>query len=71
MKAQDEESLNYWVGLLLIFSAGTFLYVSTMHILPESSKTGDGKNMAKAQQLFVTVLGMISPYILHQALDFD
>jgi hypothetical protein len=25
------------VGLLLIFSAGTFLYVSTMHILPESN----------------------------------
>ncbi|KAI9020467.1 Zinc/iron permease [Hyaloraphidium curvatum] len=27
--------LNKWTGILLLFSAGTFLFVSTVHILPE------------------------------------
>lgn len=64
MKNQAQDSLNRYVGLLLIFSAGTFLYVSTMHILPESShQTKDKVKMG--QQLFVTVLGMVSPYLLH------
>lgn len=43
MKNLDQNSLNKYVGLLLIFSAGTFLYVSTMHILPESSKASKDK----------------------------
>ena len=25
----------FWVGILLIISAGSFLYVATIHILPE------------------------------------
>jgi hypothetical protein len=25
----------FWVGILLIISAGSFLYVATLHILPE------------------------------------
>ena len=28
--------IKYKIGLLLMFSSGTFLYVSTMHILPET-----------------------------------
>jgi hypothetical protein len=31
----SEEELKTRTGLLLLFSAGTFLYVSTVHILPE------------------------------------
>lgn len=35
----NEESnnlnINYWVGIALLVSVGTFLYVTTMHILPE------------------------------------
>lgn len=27
--------MNKWTGILLLFSAGTFLFVSTVHILPE------------------------------------
>ena len=29
------EQLQFWVGVLLVFSGGTFLYVATIHILPE------------------------------------
>ena len=29
------DSLMFWVGVLLLFSAGAFLYVATIHILPE------------------------------------
>jgi hypothetical protein len=25
----------FWVGILLIISAGSFIYVATLHILPE------------------------------------
>lgn len=70
MKNNEQQNLNRYVGLLLIFSAGTFLYVSTMHILPESSNHVKDK-VQMGQQLFVTILGMISPFLLHQALDFD
>ena len=27
--------LDYWIGLSLLLSVGTFLFVTTMHILPE------------------------------------
>ncbi|TPX48378.1 hypothetical protein SeMB42_g00011 [Synchytrium endobioticum] len=50
--------MSKWTGLLLLFSAGTFLYVATVHILPEiygnsnnvgnshrrGSAPGDGEN---------------------------
>jgi hypothetical protein len=31
----SEDDMKQWTGLLLLFSAGTFLYVSTVHMLPE------------------------------------
>jgi len=31
----SDESILFWVGILLIISAGSFLYVATLHILPE------------------------------------
>lgn len=31
----DEDLLMFWVGILLLVSAGSFLYVATIHILPE------------------------------------
>lgn len=31
----DESQLMFWVGILLLISAGSFLYVATIHILPE------------------------------------
>jgi zinc transporter 9 len=31
----NEKGLMFWVGILLLISAGSFLYVATIHILPE------------------------------------
>ncbi|EGF84381.1 hypothetical protein BATDEDRAFT_3584, partial [Batrachochytrium dendrobatidis JAM81] len=31
----DPYSTQLWTGILLLFSAGTFLYVATIHVLPE------------------------------------
>ena len=33
--AQDQSKLMFWVGILLLLSAGSFIYVATIHILPE------------------------------------
>lgn len=33
--SDDPVTVLRWTGILLLFSAGTFLYVSTVHILPE------------------------------------
>lgn len=34
-KATDLGTLQFWVGILMLISAGSFLYVATIHILPE------------------------------------
>ena len=34
-KATDLAALQFWVGILMLISAGSFLYVATIHILPE------------------------------------
>ena len=34
-KAGDLSTLQFWVGILMLISAGSFLYVATIHILPE------------------------------------
>jgi solute carrier family 39 (zinc transporter), member 9 len=31
----SQDYILFWVGILLIISAGSFLYVATLHILPE------------------------------------
>eukprot|EP00347_Sterkiella_histriomuscorum_P005244 403357337 len=33
--ATDSQQLMFWVGILLLLSAGSFIYVATIHILPE------------------------------------
>ncbi|TPX38147.1 hypothetical protein SmJEL517_g00144 [Synchytrium microbalum] len=33
--ATESNDMSKWTGILLLFSAGTFLYVATVHILPE------------------------------------
>lgn len=40
-KSDDLDQLNYWVGLLMLISAGSFLYVAIVHILPEVWSTGE------------------------------
>lgn len=34
-KDQASSDLMFWVGILLLISAGSFLYVALIHILPE------------------------------------
>lgn len=31
----NQTDMMFWVGILLIISAGSFIYVATIHILPE------------------------------------
>lgn len=36
MENDDNDlSLQYWTSIVLLFSVGTFLYVSSIHIMPE------------------------------------
>ncbi|KAJ3220473.1 hypothetical protein HK099_004264 [Clydaea vesicula] len=68
--------MQKWTGILLLFSAGTFLYVSTVHILPEiynhssfaplspvTTASTQEKSITKLQ-IVVFVLGIFSPLFL-------
>jgi hypothetical protein len=39
--SSSQESILFWVGILLIISAGSFIYVATVHILPEVLTPGE------------------------------
>ena len=41
-EAGDLDSIRFWVGILMLISAGSFLYVATIHILPEVYDTSPG-----------------------------
>jgi hypothetical protein len=32
---QTDEASSHFTGIILLFSAGTFLYIATVHVLPE------------------------------------
>lgn len=64
-------------GIAMLFSAGTFLYVATVHILPELAAMGttrtvsaDGSLVIKEQagftkcELFLLVVGALLPLVL-------
>ena len=63
-------------GLAMLFSAGTFLYVATVHVLPETTNLahnsaavagGEGPNgheHHKKSDLIALIVGIISPLIL-------
>lgn len=62
-------------GIAMLFSAGTFLYVATVHVLPElMSMNAQGENGSdqgrsdKMQRtdLFLMVFGIVSPLLLSQ-----
>jgi zinc transporter 9 len=38
--------LDYWIGLALLLSVGTFLFVTTMHILPEVYDMSEPKKLS-------------------------
>ncbi|XKL63021.1 hypothetical protein PGB90_005385 [Kerria lacca] len=50
-------------GVAMLFSAGTFLYVATVHVLPEVTYRAGG--ILKKNQLFFLVLGTILPLFLN------
>jgi len=51
-------------GIAMLFSAGTFLYVSTVHVLPEiMSSKNRGAGFSKCE-LFMLVLGTLLPLLL-------
>ena len=58
-------------GLAMLFSAGTFLYVATVHVLPEVTSLGHSHGAAGDKQggfskseLFVLILGAVLPLFL-------
>lgn len=51
-------------GIAMLFSAGTFLYVATVHVLPELTSRVGGT--FKPNQLFALILGTILPVLLTQ-----
>ncbi|XP_014781455.1 zinc transporter ZIP9-B [Octopus bimaculoides] len=77
LSQQNKETLSnlHATGLALLFSAGTFLYVATVHVLPEvantpAQTTHDGMTITREQkgfnkkELFTFVLGSAIPVIL-------
>lgn len=59
-------------GVAMLFSAGTFLYVATVHVLPEVGGTGhshgpsagnSGKGLSKVE-VGALVLGCLIPLVL-------
>ena len=53
-------------GMTMLFSAGTFLYVSTVHILPELLQMNTDKHAAAFTrcELFIMVVGAFIPVLL-------
>ena len=64
-----------WTGLLLLFSAGTFLYVSCVHILPEVYSTHYNHDhshdkMLSHPQIICLLLGFFCPLLLSFEVSF-
>lgn len=52
-------------GLAMLFSAGTFLYVATMHVLPEVTNMSSGHSHSFSKsELFMLVLGGLLPLLM-------
>ena len=62
-------------GMAMLFSAGTFLYVATVHVLPQTTNIahsstvvteneGNGHDHQKKSDLLPLVVGIIFPLIL-------
>ena len=77
-EATDTGSFQWWVGILMLLSAGSFLYVATIHILPEvyAMDHEHGKTQveqllkhqethySKSCELLVLLLGLYLPVAL-------
>ncbi|KAI7907239.1 Zinc/iron permease [Cokeromyces recurvatus] len=58
--SSTSNNLEYWTGVLLVFSGGTFLYVA-MHALQEVSHDNHSKDKT---QMFIILIGMAIPTLL-------
>jgi len=70
----------FWVGILLLVSAGSFIYVATLHILPEVyfdkenssdhhhhgpvGKEDEPKHFSKCVELMTIIIGFFVPFVL-------
>ena len=59
----DPQLLQFRTGLLLLFSAGTFVYVATVHILPEIVSNSQ-HNKLSTLQIVLLLIGMFTPILL-------
>jgi len=75
LQAGGRETLDTFsaTGIAMLFSAGTFLYVATVHVLPEVTNIGHGhshgggggdKGGFSKSELFMLILGAIMPLFL-------
>lgn len=58
---QDMSTMNA-TALAMLFSAGTFLYVATVHVLPEVTK--DSQNGFSRKETIVLIVGIMLPLLL-------
>jgi len=68
----------FWVGILLLVSAGSFLYVACLHILPEvygdkedphhlvlmEPEDNEPKHYSKLIEFLAILIGLYIPYFL-------
>ncbi len=79
MSINDPNLLTFWVGIILLFSAGSFLYVATIHILPEvfgdahgsPDESNEDAHYSKVVELTGMVAGMMLPFLLLLVMDDD
>jgi zinc transporter 9 len=50
-------------GIAMLFSAGTFLFVATVHVLPEVQSHNDDRQF-RAIELLILIIGCCFPVIL-------
>ena len=67
----DNSRLQYWIGLLLLVSSGTFLHVSLVKILPEvysfkdfDKSEGSNAIRDKIIEFLVLILGVQTPFLI-------
>ncbi len=66
------EEYNFCSGVAMLFSAGTFLYVATVHVLPEVTNLGHGHGAGSGDsgggfsksEMIVLIVGAIMPLFL-------
>lgn len=52
-------------GVAMLFSAGTFLYVATLHVLPEVTNSGGGHSHGFSKgELLMLSIGALLPLVM-------